>query len=385
MAIYHLSVKIIGRNQGRSAVGASAYRAGEKLFNEYDGLTHDYTRKTGIVYTTIMLPDCAPQALNDRQTLWNAVEKAERRVDAQTAREVEIALPIELNREQQIALVKNFVKENFISLGMGADVAIHDGKKATRDTIATSDNPHAHILLTTREILVDGLSAKKNRDWNSEQSLKNWREQWANTQNREYERLGLDVRVDYRTLEEQGIDREPTVKEGAAARKMEKQGIKSQRAELNRQVKERNKMRQQKKETPSSRHLGALSPEDRRVLVQIKDLEELSKTLREYEQKLESYKDQLAQASPLDLKSQNHLNDQIRHTEISKNQAIDNLQREYGIKPEEIDKRLSDLQEKAEQIRQEPSTPRRQETPDVSTFDKKMEHKKERQTHSRSR
>ena len=124
MAIYHCSVKIIGRSSGRSSVAASAYRAGQKITNERDGITHDYTRKTGVAHSEIILPDHAPSEYNDRATLWNAVEKIERRSDSQTAREVEVALPLEFSLKENIEVVKNYINENFISKGMCADFSM---------------------------------------------------------------------------------------------------------------------------------------------------------------------------------------------------------------------------------------------------------------------
>jgi len=126
MAIYHCSIKIISRGKGKSAVAAAAYRSGETLTNEYDGITHDYTRKGGIAYTEILLPDNAPREYADRNVLWNAVEKAEKAKNAQLAREIEIALPHELTREQGISLVREYVKKQFVNAGMCADFAIHD-------------------------------------------------------------------------------------------------------------------------------------------------------------------------------------------------------------------------------------------------------------------
>lgn len=126
MAIYHLHAQIIKRSSGRSAVAAAAYRAGEKLHNEYDGITHDYTRKTGVIHTEIMLPENAPREYAERSTLWNAVEKSEKRCDAQTARELDIALPCELDRQEQIELMRDYIKENFVDKGMCADFAVHD-------------------------------------------------------------------------------------------------------------------------------------------------------------------------------------------------------------------------------------------------------------------
>ena len=143
MAIYHCHCKIIGRKNGRSAVGAAAYRSGEKITNDYDGITHDYTNKGGVVHTEIMLPENAPQEWQDRATLWNEVERAEKDSRAQLAREYDVALPRELSREEQIQLVRDFVQENFVKNGMCADIAVHD---------KGDGNPHAHILLTMRPL-----------------------------------------------------------------------------------------------------------------------------------------------------------------------------------------------------------------------------------------
>ncbi len=139
IAIYHCSIKIISRGKGKSAVAAAAYRAGEKLTNDFDGETHDYTHKGGVVHTEILLPGHAPAAFSDRAVLWNAVEKIEKAKNAQLAREIEIALPRELTREQGISLVREYVKEQFVNAGMCADFAIHD---------TGGGNPHAHIMLT---------------------------------------------------------------------------------------------------------------------------------------------------------------------------------------------------------------------------------------------
>ena len=154
IAIYHCSIKIISRGKGKSAVAAAAYRSGEKLTNEYDGITHDYTRKGGIVHTEILLPDNAPPSFSDRSVLWNAVERIEKAKNAQLAREIEIALPHELTREQGISLVREYVKDNFVTVGMCADVCLHD---------KNDGNPHAHILLTMRPIEQDGAWGVKQK------------------------------------------------------------------------------------------------------------------------------------------------------------------------------------------------------------------------------
>ena len=150
----HIPVSIIKRSEGRSAVAAAAYRSGTRLTNEWDGLTHDYTRKGGVVHAEIMLPAHAPRSFADRYTLWNSVEQVEKARDSQLAREIEAALPRELTREQQLALVRAYVKDNFVDKGMCADFAIHD--KGT-------GNPHVHIMLTVRPLKENGAWGAKCR------------------------------------------------------------------------------------------------------------------------------------------------------------------------------------------------------------------------------
>lgn len=153
MAIYHCSIKIIGRSGGRSAVASSAYRSGEKLYNEETGITHDFTRKGGVVFSEVILPKNAPQAYADREILWNEVQKIEKRSDAQLAREVEVALPAEMTREQQIECVRTYINANFVSKGMIADWALHDKKDG---------NPHAHVMLSVRGM-------DENEKWQAKQ------------------------------------------------------------------------------------------------------------------------------------------------------------------------------------------------------------------------
>ena len=258
MAIYHCTCKIISRGQGRSAVGAAAYRSGEKLYNEYDGIEHDYTKKGGVVYSEIMLCENAPKEYQDRQTLWNAVEQIEKSSKAQLAREYEVALPVELSREEQIKLVRDFAKENFVDNGMCVDFSIHDKEDG---------NPHAHIMLTTRPIEQDnswGVKQKKEyildkngqkqydkkkqtykcktvktTNWDSKEFLQRSRESWAEKVNQELEKKSLPQRIDHRSLKEQGVDRVPTIHEGGA-RKLEKRGIKTDRGKINREIKTAN-------------------------------------------------------------------------------------------------------------------------------------------------
>jgi hypothetical protein len=200
MAIYHFDASVISRSKGRSATAASAYRTAEMIKDHRTGEVHDYTRKGGVLHTEIIAPDNAPAWVHDRSALWNAVEDAERRKDAQVAREVRVALPSELSTEQNADLVRAFVQEQFVAHGMIADVAIHaPGREGDQR------NHHAHIMLTTREIGPEGFGAK-NRDWNAKELLVDWRGSWAEHVNDTLERCDIHERVDHRTLVAQRAD-----------------------------------------------------------------------------------------------------------------------------------------------------------------------------------
>lgn len=256
----HIPVSIIKRSAGRSAVAAAAYRSGTKLTNEWDGMTHDYTRKGGIVHAEIMLPAHAPPEFADRSILWNSVEQIEKARDSQLAREIEAALPRELSGEQQLALVRAYVKDNFVDKGMCADFAIHD--KGT-------GNPHVHIMLTLRPLkengqwgakcrkaydldengqrIPDGKGGWKNHredttDWNDKGNVEIWRAAWADYTNRALEAAGRPERIDYRSYKRQGIDKIPTVHMGVAATRMERRGIATDKGNLNRQIAADNKL-----------------------------------------------------------------------------------------------------------------------------------------------
>ena len=195
MASYHLSAKIIARSSGRSVVAAAAYRSRSNIKDERRGLTFDYSRKKDLAHSEILLPEHAPDRFKNRPTLWNEVEQTERRHDAQLAREIELALPAELTFEQNKELVREFVKTNFVDQGMIADINIHTKK----------DNPHAHILLTTREVNEHGFG-KKVRAWNASSKLLHWREAWAKLQNQKLLIAGHDIQVDHRSFEDRGIE-----------------------------------------------------------------------------------------------------------------------------------------------------------------------------------
>lgn len=236
MAQYRFSAQVIKRADGRSAVAAAAYRSGERLQDERLEMPFDYRSRGGVEHTEIMLPDGAPERFADRSTLWNEVEAAEKRADAQVSREVQVSLPHELTLEQRQELVREFVQEAFVSKGMVADVALH-----TPDPEGDQRNYHAHIMLTTRQIDGDGFGAKA-REWNSREQLTEWREQWATVQNRHLERaLGPEApKVSHKSLEDQGLDREATVHLGPTASAIERKGQRSERGETNREVKASN-------------------------------------------------------------------------------------------------------------------------------------------------
>lgn len=260
IAIYHCSIKIIKRSEGRSAVAAAAYRSGERLVNEWDGMTHDYTKKGGIVHSEIILPAHAPQDFQNRSTLWNSIEQVEKSRNAQLAREVEIALPVELDRTEQIALVRTYIKDAFVATGMCADFAIHD---------KGDGNPHAHILLTLRPLehdgtwgakcrkeylldengqrIPDGKGCWKNRrinttDWNDKDKSEQWRSAWAKYSNRALEQKGIQQRIDHRSYVRQGIKKIPTVHMGVAASQMEHRGINTDKGNVNREIVAQNKL-----------------------------------------------------------------------------------------------------------------------------------------------
>jgi hypothetical protein len=169
MAIYHFSAKMISRAAGSSALASAAYRSASRLHDERLDRHHDFSNKAGVVHSEVMLPDGAPEHLSDRETLWNEVESVEKRIDAQLAREIEFAIPRELSKEQGIELAREFVREEFVSRGMVADLNVHWDIGA--DGLA---KPHAHVMLTTREAGENGFG-KKNRDWNRTDLLEKWR------------------------------------------------------------------------------------------------------------------------------------------------------------------------------------------------------------------
>jgi Ti-type conjugative transfer relaxase TraA len=234
MAIFHFSVQVIGRAQGRSAVAAAAYRAAERLHDDRLDRDHDFTNKAGVVHSEILLPEGAPERFSDRATLWNEVEATEKRKDAQLAREVEFAIPREMTQAQGVALTQDFVRAEFVDRGMIADLNVHWDIGA--DTLA---KPHAHVMLTMREVGEDGFG-QKARDWNRTELVEQWRERWADHVNARLAELDIDAHIDHRSLEAQGIDLEPQDKIGPAASRMGTRSLESERIEDHRAVAERN-------------------------------------------------------------------------------------------------------------------------------------------------
>jgi Ti-type conjugative transfer relaxase TraA len=225
MAIYHFSAKIISRANGSSAVAAAAYRSASELYDARIGRSHDFSNKAGVIHSEVLLPNGAPERLVDRTTLWNEVEAGEKRKDAQLAREVEFSIPREMSKEQGVRLARDFVETAFVARGMVADLNVHwdmaeDG----------SPKPHAHVMMTMREMGPDGFG-KKVRDWNDTELLKGWREAWAAHVNARMVELGLDGRIDHRSYADQGIELEPQHKIGPAGMRRLDRGEDAERAD----------------------------------------------------------------------------------------------------------------------------------------------------------
>ena len=364
MAIYYLEAKVVSRGAGRSAVAASAYLSCSRLYNDYDGIQHDYTKKQGLVWQQVFLPEYAPQEWQDREKLWNAVEEVETAKDSRLAREFVVALPIELSREEQVELLQEFIQEQFLSDGMCADAAIHD---------TDGHNPHAHILLTVRPLDEQGhwqyktekeylcvrngeergftaaefraaqnegwekqypykVGKKKvymtpsaaeaqglvradkhpkstrygrqnpiSEHWNSEEQLVTWRAAWADVSNLYLERAGRVERIDHRSNAARGLDEIPTIHEGAAAQALERRGIISDRCELNRQIKADNALlRELKKELPIY-HVKRHKALAVRIAELTEDLEELCSEKALLLQKFEYAEDAGAEAFRKDI------------------------------------------------------------------------------------
>ena len=257
MACFHLNASVISRGHGKSVTAASAYIAGERLYDTHEGRIHDRSYRRDVVYKEILLPSEAPHELLDRQTLLDELNRAEKRTDSQMARSIHLALPNELSLSEQVNLVRAFVQSNFIRYGLCADIAIHQGeldesRKPTSIEPVTErrDNRHAHIIVPFRAVDEHGFCPTKQqtRFMNSPCYLAAWRESWANLQNREFERRNLPVRVSHESLAAQGMDREPTKHLGPGTIAMELRGIQTDRGNEYREIIAHNRAREHERE-----------------------------------------------------------------------------------------------------------------------------------------
>ena len=226
MASYHLSIKPISRAHGRSSTGAAAYRAAALIRDERTGEVFDYRRRRGVAYTELVLPSDAPSWAQDRHVLWNAAESAEKRKNSTVGRDFEIALPAELNSRERKELAVRFAQELVDRHGMAVDVAIH-----TPHRQGNQRNQHAHLLASTRRLNAGGFHAKTREldDLRTgPEEVTRWRKRWADLQNEALAERGHTQRVDHRTLEAQGIDREPTRHRGPAVTAMERRGVRTE-------------------------------------------------------------------------------------------------------------------------------------------------------------
>jgi hypothetical protein len=247
-SVYHLSVKPISRSAGRTATAAAAYRSGERIVDERTGETHDYTRKRDVVHREILVPAGSPAWAEDRQTLWNAAEVAEKRKDARVARDHEVAIPKELTYAQGVELVRDFSQDLVDRHGVAVDFAIHkDDPKTWDGTEKGWQGYHAHILSTTRVLGREGFGEKADPELsNAKRQAKGLcsgpdeiaevRYRWEVLANKHLELAGQEKRIDARSLKEQGIDREPTIHLGPGVTGLERRGIPSQLGDLNREI-----------------------------------------------------------------------------------------------------------------------------------------------------
>ena len=258
---FHFSISMISRGKSKSAVASAAYISCEKITNEWDGVTHDYHNKEGLLHSEILLPENIPISLKDRATLWNSVELNEKASNAQLARNFIIALPKELSVEENKRLITDFIQENFVSKGMIADLAIHD------ESNEGNNNIHAHIMTTIRPINEKGEWQAKSKkeyvldengerrklksgnyktrkveltDWNDKGNAEKWRESFAQICNQYLEKNNLEKRVDHRSFERQGVEEIPTIHLGASASALERKGIETDKGNINREIKKHN-------------------------------------------------------------------------------------------------------------------------------------------------
>ena len=234
MAIYGFSMAPISRLRGESVAKTAAYILRKNIADSYLGMTHYYAYEKDLLYSEILIPNNAPKDFLDLTMLLAAIDHAEKRYDARTGRVVRLSLPNDkdFSDTERIELARSFVKETFVSQGMCAIMAIHEGRKEN----PAKNNPHAHVLLTDRQVDSNGFCSKKDRSWNTVEQLRKWRAAWAEAQNKAFIEKGLEVRVDHESLEVQGIDREPTRPLGRAATALERKGVQTEVGNRNREI-----------------------------------------------------------------------------------------------------------------------------------------------------
>ena len=265
MSLYHFSVTQKSRGAGQSVVASAAYISGTKLHDNYYVENPDYTKKSGVLHSEIILPDYVPKRFYDREILWNEVENVEKHPKAQLAYSFDIALQNELSFEENLSLARQFILDNFTSRGMIVDMALHEPDVEEGGI----SNPHFHVLCPIRPVNPDGTwGAKQHReyildeagnrikdekgrfifnaipttDWGSPDTLLLWRENWARLVNDAFARKGLSIEIDHRSYASQGLTLLPTIHEGPAVRAMEKKGIRTEKGDFNRMVKAANKL-----------------------------------------------------------------------------------------------------------------------------------------------
>jgi ATP-dependent exoDNAse (exonuclease V) alpha subunit len=276
MAVYFLNLKTFGRSGGSSAVSAAAYRSGERIRDERTGRTYDHTDRQDVLHKEILVPshlvDKDMGWAKDRSNLWNSAEGAESRKNARVAREYLVALPVELNPAQRLALARGFSQELTDRYQFAVDLAVH----APRDYPGSDPrNFHAHLLATTREVTAEGLTRKTTLELNDAarrerglppgvNELFHVRERWASVTNQALQEAHIDARVDHRTLAAQGVDREPYPYIPRAAFEMERQGYQSGQADrLRREYLERVEARRQREAVPERELSREAQPQDR--------------------------------------------------------------------------------------------------------------------------
>lgn len=240
VANFHLEISAISRGKCQSVTNSVSYISGEKLHDGHSDKFY-YNGRHDVLQCKIFLPDNAPSTFHRLQNLCYEIDRAERRYDARTAREFKGSLPNELSFPEQSRIVQEYISNNFTSHGLCAIAAIHEGKN---EADPKRNNPHVHIIVPTRSVEPDGFNKKKNREWDKRKYINIWREDWANVQNRAYERNGLEIRVSHESLEAQGIkDREPTIHLSRIDWQREMRGERTPAGDRKRAIKERNEER----------------------------------------------------------------------------------------------------------------------------------------------